>query len=317
MRLPGTCFTETVGVEAIEYNLTGNRPADNIVGNGHANPTINARQITPDDKFAPESIQCPTHACTDTPIQHSTATTKSELLKVDTSERDSILPGIIEAAAACSDFELSSQQDVSSSPDWRVEETTLHTTAPTDIDPPSTVQMANEVLIDATLNEIPDLDCSSRPPLDVSREINTNGFLDSNTQAVASGAQSNCNEESAPTRIQLSENATVDGNTTEAELTVGAPAIHTSEAKVEHACQSSPAPTPASKPEQSQESIPRDVIFSGVTGPARLANKILEIDGRITEPPHGNAWKEFRCYRDNQDMGSLWECRQAWFMRRK
>ncbi|WEW61515.1 hypothetical protein PRK78_007005 [Emydomyces testavorans] len=59
----------------------------------------------------------------------------------------------------------------------------------------------------------------------------------------------------------------------------------------------------------------KDIVFSGVRGPTSLHNKILQIDGRITNPPNGNAWKDFRCYRNNQDMGSLWEIRQAWYLR--
>ncbi|KAE8354777.1 Asx homology domain-containing protein [Aspergillus coremiiformis] len=62
---------------------------------------------------------------------------------------------------------------------------------------------------------------------------------------------------------------------------------------------------------------PEVIIVSGITGPAALATKILEADGRAEKIPHGNAWKEFRAYRNNQDMGSLWEVRQAWFQRNK
>lgn len=60
---------------------------------------------------------------------------------------------------------------------------------------------------------------------------------------------------------------------------------------------------------------PQDVVIRNITGPGALAQKILQVDGRITNPPNGNAWKVFRCYRDNQDMGSLWEVRQAWFVK--
>ncbi|KAE8148480.1 Asx homology domain-containing protein [Aspergillus avenaceus] len=58
-----------------------------------------------------------------------------------------------------------------------------------------------------------------------------------------------------------------------------------------------------------------EIIISGITQPNAIGNKILETDGRVREVPHGNAWKEFRAYRDNQDMGSLWEVRQAWFVK--
>ncbi|KAI1981335.1 hypothetical protein LOZ53_000498 [Ophidiomyces ophidiicola] len=59
----------------------------------------------------------------------------------------------------------------------------------------------------------------------------------------------------------------------------------------------------------------KDIVLSGVRGPGALENKILRTDGRMTNPPNGNAWKDFRCFRNNQDMGSLWEIRQAWYLR--
>jgi len=58
------------------------------------------------------------------------------------------------------------------------------------------------------------------------------------------------------------------------------------------------------------------VVLPKVNGPTYLGNKMIEVDGRIKHIPNGNAWKEFRCYRNNQDMGSLWEVRQAWYMKR-
>jgi len=58
-----------------------------------------------------------------------------------------------------------------------------------------------------------------------------------------------------------------------------------------------------------------DLVVPNVAGPTALEKKILRIDGRVRNPPNGNAWKDIRCYRDNQDMGTLWEVRHAWFMR--
>lgn len=60
-----------------------------------------------------------------------------------------------------------------------------------------------------------------------------------------------------------------------------------------------------------------EVVIPDVQGPSALTHKILEIDGRVTNATNGNAWKEIRCYRDNQDMGTLWEVRQAWFAKKK
>ncbi|EER29979.1 hypothetical protein CPC735_012970 [Coccidioides posadasii C735 delta SOWgp] len=69
------------------------------------------------------------------------------------------------------------------------------------------------------------------------------------------------------------------------------------------------------EPESNGQPQIRDVVFRGVRGPTSLHNKILEIDGRIKNPPNGNAWKDFRCYRNNQDIGSLWDIRQSWYLR--
>ena len=64
-----------------------------------------------------------------------------------------------------------------------------------------------------------------------------------------------------------------------------------------------------------QETIPNDILVRNVRGPGALMNIIHAIDGHVPKPPVHNAWKAMRCYRNNQDMGSLWEMRQAWFVR--
>lgn len=45
-----------------------------------------------------------------------------------------------------------------------------------------------------------------------------------------------------------------------------------------------------------------------------LEDKILELDGRIKNPPQRSAWKSFRCQRNNQDMGSLYEIREQYYV---
>ncbi|KAA8643291.1 hypothetical protein EYZ11_002328 [Aspergillus tanneri] len=68
------------------------------------------------------------------------------------------------------------------------------------------------------------------------------------------------------------------------------------------------------RPSMSTEQI-ENLIIPNITWPNALASKIVEVDGRVEKAPHGNAWKDCRCYRNNQDMGSLWEVRQAWFLK--
>ncbi|KAJ5173785.1 uncharacterized protein N7500_001716 [Penicillium coprophilum] len=59
---------------------------------------------------------------------------------------------------------------------------------------------------------------------------------------------------------------------------------------------------------------PEDIIVSGIPSPQALVLKILQIDGRMPNSRTANAWKEIRCYRNNQDMGSLFDVREAWFL---
>lgn len=63
---------------------------------------------------------------------------------------------------------------------------------------------------------------------------------------------------------------------------------------------------------------PNEVIISGIKSPANLVSNLLQIDGRPKEGARtANAWKEIRCYRKNQDMGSLFEVRQTWYYKQK
>ncbi|KAL4918078.1 Asx homology domain-containing protein [Aspergillus aurantiobrunneus] len=68
-------------------------------------------------------------------------------------------------------------------------------------------------------------------------------------------------------------------------------------------------------PEANEE--PDEVVIPDIQGPTALTLKILEVDGRIQNATNGNAWKELRCFRNNQDMGTLWEVRHAWYVKSK
>ncbi|KAL4999106.1 Asx homology domain-containing protein [Aspergillus recurvatus] len=68
-----------------------------------------------------------------------------------------------------------------------------------------------------------------------------------------------------------------------------------------------------SLPEENGE--PDEVIVRDIQGPTALTLEMLKIDGRVGKATNGNAWKELRCFRDNQDMGTLWEVRHAWYVK--
>lgn len=72
----------------------------------------------------------------------------------------------------------------------------------------------------------------------------------------------------------------------------------------------------AKSDETPANNVPDEIIVPGIATPNMLVNKILQIDGRRKEGQRSaNPWKEIRCYRKNQDMGSLWDVRQAWYFK--
>lgn len=57
-------------------------------------------------------------------------------------------------------------------------------------------------------------------------------------------------------------------------------------------------------------------VVSNAVGPSTLLKAIIEENGRVGQMPNGNAWKDFRCVRDNQDLGTLWDMRQKYWLRK-
>ncbi|KFY52826.1 hypothetical protein V496_08112 [Pseudogymnoascus sp. VKM F-4515 (FW-2607)] len=55
-----------------------------------------------------------------------------------------------------------------------------------------------------------------------------------------------------------------------------------------------------------------DIINSEINGPERICKAAIDADGRLKgKPPNGNSWKTVRILRNNQDVGTLWDIRQA------
>jgi hypothetical protein len=67
-------------------------------------------------------------------------------------------------------------------------------------------------------------------------------------------------------------------------------------------------------PSQTSTSELDEIIVPNLSSPQALVMKVLQIDGRMPNGRTANAWKEIRCYRNNQDMGSLFDVREAWFL---
>ncbi|OBT58473.1 hypothetical protein VE04_01514 [Pseudogymnoascus sp. 24MN13] len=55
-----------------------------------------------------------------------------------------------------------------------------------------------------------------------------------------------------------------------------------------------------------------DDIITEINGPERICKAAVEADGRVKgKLPNGNSWKTVRVLRNNQDLGTLWDIRQA------
>ncbi|KAJ6024254.1 hypothetical protein N7540_005051 [Penicillium herquei] len=74
-------------------------------------------------------------------------------------------------------------------------------------------------------------------------------------------------------------------------------------------------PTPSNPAAETSNDGYEEVIICDIATPRMLVQSMLVVDGRRKDGRTSNAWKEVRCYRNNQDMGSLWDVRQAWFFK--
>ncbi|KAJ5484922.1 hypothetical protein N7539_004910 [Penicillium diatomitis] len=62
---------------------------------------------------------------------------------------------------------------------------------------------------------------------------------------------------------------------------------------------------------------PDEIVIPDISTPMALVKRILQIDGRRADGRTANSWKEIRCYRKNQDMGSLFDVRQSWYSKQQ
>ena len=75
----------------------------------------------------------------------------------------------------------------------------------------------------------------------------------------------------------------------------------------------SPKPAP---PHPSSQAPAEDAIFYRMTSLNEFDRKLIEVDGRLDPNKHRNAntWKSIRGKRDNQDLGTLFEMREEFFV---
>ncbi|KAG5303384.1 hypothetical protein I7I50_10132 [Histoplasma capsulatum G186AR] len=291
---------------------TTNLHRDRILTNESENPTIDSQPIS-DKQSSGEPVRSPGFVCANTPGNSLNLTVEPKPVNIDYVKYGMMLPGIHEMASADASLELSSAREMPPPP-YLKDETQLPATTATNNGTSASEPMVEAVPKETSLNETPGLELASQQPSRVPKLLYSGDCAtDSNSEATANDKQPKGSMEPALPSSHPNGIAAITGSTVEANSTVGASDETIAEATGETTTDTAPEPTSG----QTQESIPKDIIFSGVSGPGRLANKILQIDGRITEPPNGNAWKEFRCFRNNQDMGSLWECRQSWFVKGK
>ncbi|KAI9822239.1 MAG: hypothetical protein M1832_003062 [Thelocarpon impressellum] len=66
----------------------------------------------------------------------------------------------------------------------------------------------------------------------------------------------------------------------------------------------------------SNPNIREDVKVTNISGPQSLETAIFKEDGRVEAAGNGNAWKVFRVLRNNQDLGLIWDMREAFWLKR-
>ena len=74
-----------------------------------------------------------------------------------------------------------------------------------------------------------------------------------------------------------------------------------------------PSPAPSSQLSAIPSDID-DVVLASITTLQALEDKIVTIDGRLGKKVDGNAFKSIRVKRNNQDLGTLFEIREEWYV---
>ncbi|KAK7526452.1 Asx homology domain-containing protein [Phyllosticta citriasiana] len=59
-----------------------------------------------------------------------------------------------------------------------------------------------------------------------------------------------------------------------------------------------------------------DIVTEPLSGPQQLGDAMIKEDGRISSYRNNNAWKEYRCIRNQNDFGSLWERREIYWAKK-
>lgn len=172
--------------------------------------------------------------------------------------------------------------------------------------------------------EIKNVQASVPEDKDTASELKPDSALDSNVKAIGvNGDQQTTDPLAMEATREFDEDRTAESTDTKgkqghhAEVEpVKADAANGLESK-EEITQSDPEITEEKLPE-SQPASPQDelVLVPNITTPNSLENEILAIDGRFKGVRNVNTWKALRCHRNNQDMGSLWEVRHGWYLKR-
>ena len=117
---------------------------------------------------------------------------------------------------------------------------------------------------------------------------------------------------STTTRSKARKSRTVSKPEIKEHLRDGKPDNNLSPA-VTYEASSEPAESVHKTPTEPQ----KDVIYHSITNLKQLEDKITEIDGRMKGTDarsSNNTWKALRCKRNNQDLGSLFEVREDFYV---
>lgn len=65
---------------------------------------------------------------------------------------------------------------------------------------------------------------------------------------------------------------------------------------------------------KASEDLQEDVMLYNITTLRQLEKNFIEVDGRVRDLPAVNSWKAMRCKRNNQDLGTLFEMRENYYV---
>lgn len=155
---------------------------------------------------------------------------------------------------------------------------------------------------------IPQTPTASQPSGEVDTRSTENNISASETTADAAEA----------TETAKSEDTTAKTNTTNTEDQITQPPPENTEVTPKPTSNTKDEPTTTTPLSHNQQPYTEDTIHITASTLNSLESQIIDIDGRTSakDVPAHNSWKAMRGKRNNQDLGSLFDMREEYFVRK-